>query len=230
MSADFDHFPSQTMAFLDGIARNNEKAWFEEHRDLYEQGYVAPGKAFVEAMAPRLRAVSPQVHAEPRVNGSIMRVNRDVRFSKDKRPYKTHLDFWFWHGDKKGWNTAGFYLRITPDQVFIGSGLHRFDKEKLDSFRHALVLRRSGQALASAIAAVGAAGDYEIGEKTRKLPPRGFAVDADRAEYLLFEGLTATKALPGAAALEPGFVDQCAQHFAATWPVGDWLLRELGDE
>ncbi len=224
----FDHFPEATRAFLAGIAINNDKAWFDAHRDLYEAGYVEAGKAFVSAIAPRVLAISPDAHAEPRVNGSIMRINRDVRFSKDKRPYKTHLDFWFWHGEKKGWNCPGFYLRITPETVFIGTGMHRFDKEMLESYRHAVVLPRSGRALQAAIAKVRAAGDYEIGEKTRKKPPRGFDVDADRAELLLYEGLTATRTLPGSVAYEPGFVDLCATHFAATWPVGQWLRAELG--
>ena len=223
-----DHFPEATRVFLEGIAANNDKAWFETNRALYEAGYVEAGKAFVSAMTPKLLAISPDVHAEPRINGSIMRINRDVRFSKDKRPYKTHLDFWFWHGEKKGWNCPGFYLRITPETVFTGTGMHQFDKELLDSYRHAVVLPRSGKALQAAIATVRAAGDYEIGEKTRKKPPRGFEVDADRAELLLYEGLTATKTLPGSVAFEAGFSDLCATHFSATWPVCQWLRGELG--
>ena len=224
----FDRFPEATRSFLEGIAANNDKAWFEANRALYEAGYVEAGKSFVEAIAPRLKAISPSVHAEPRVNGSIMRINRDVRFSKDKRPYKTHLDFWFWHGEKKGWNCPGFYLRITPETVFIGTGMHQFDKERLESFRHAVVLPRSGKALRAAVEKVRTAGDYEIGEKTRKKPPRGFETDPDRAEFLLYEGLTATKTLPGRVAYEAGFADLCATHLAATWPVGEWVLRELG--
>lgn len=227
MSAQFEHFSEETRQFLVGIADHNEKAWFEENRALYDTGYVEAGKAFVQAMAPRLKAISPEVQAEPRINGSIMRVNRDVRFSKDKRAYKTHLDFWFWHGEKKGWASPGFYLRITPDQVLLGTGMHQFDKETLESFRHAVVLPRSGKALQAAVAAVRAAGAYEIGEKTRKRPPRGFETDPDRAEYLLFEGLTATITLPGTVAFAPGFADLCAQHFAATWPIGQWLKTEL---
>jgi uncharacterized protein (TIGR02453 family) len=225
----FDHFPAATRSFLEGIAANSEKAWFEANRSLYEAGYVEPGKAFVEAIGPRLAAISPGVHAEPRVNGSIMRINRDVRFSKDKRPYKTHLDFWFWHGEKKGWASPGFYLRITPETVFIGTGMHQFDKDRLDSFRHAVMQPRSGKALQAAVDAVAAAGDYEIGEKTRKKPPRGFETDPDRAEFLLYEGLTATRILPGDIAFAPGFLDLCLSHFTATWPVGQWLLAELGE-
>lgn len=225
----FDHFPAATRTFLEGIAAHNEKAWFDANRDLYAAGYVEPGKAFVEAIAQRLKAISPGVHAEPRVNGSIMRINRDVRFSKDKRPYKTHLDFWFWHGEKKGWASPGFYLRITPDTVFIGTGMHQFDKERLESFRNAVVLPRSGRALKAAVEAVTAAGAYEIGEKTRKKPPRGYETDADRAEFLLYEGLTATRTVPGGVAFAPGFADLCLTHFAATWPVSQWILAELGE-
>lgn len=227
MSGVFDHFPEATRRFLAGIAAHNEKAWFDGNRALYEAGYVEAGKAFVTALAPHLQALSPEVHAEPRVNGSIMRVNRDVRFSNDKRPYKTHLDFWFWHGQKKGWNCPGFYLRVTPEAVFIGTGMHRFDKEMLDSFRHSVILPRSGKALLETVRQVEAAGPYEVGERTRKRPPKGFETEPERAGFLLFEGLTATIGLPGEAAFSPGFVDLAAGHFAATWPIGAWLLKEI---
>jgi hypothetical protein len=75
---------------------------------------------------------------------------------------------------------------------------------------------------------VRAAGDYTIGEKTRKLMPRGFEAPAERAEFLLYEGLTASIRLPASAALEPGFSERCVAHFAAMWPIGEWLLAELG--
>src|SRR3954447_12759897 len=87
----FNGFPKETFAFLEGIAAHNEKAWFEDHRDLYEAGYVAPARAFVETLGPKLKKVSPTVQFEPKVNGSLSRINRDIRFSKDKRPYKDHL-------------------------------------------------------------------------------------------------------------------------------------------
>ena len=227
MSDSFDHFPEETRQFLLGIAANNEKAWFDENRALYDAVYVGAAKQFVEIMAPRLREISPDVHAEPRINGSIMRINRDVRFSKDKRPYKSNLGIWFWHGEKRSLVNPGFYVSIAPDQVFIGCGMYQFDKETLDSFRHAIVLPRSGKALVEAVATVRAAGDYEIGQKTRKRPPRGFETDAERADFLLFEGLTGSITLPGNAAFQPGFAKACLTHCAATWPIGRWLLAEL---
>lgn len=222
------HFPPETLTFLSGISAHNEKAWFEDNRALYEAGYVEPGRAFVEAVGPRLRQISPDVQFAAKINGSVSRVNRDVRFSKDKRPYKNHLGLWFWHGDKKSWSSPGFYFHVSADEVFIATGKYGFDKDGLESFRSSIVLNRSGKALVEAVGKVRAAGDYAIGEKTRKLMPKGFDAPSERAEFLLYDGLTASIRLPASMALEPGFSDRCVEHFAATWPIGQWLLTELG--
>src|SRR3954451_5320768 len=123
----FSAFPAETRKFLGGIEENNGKEWFEAHRDVYEIGYVEPARRFVEDMGRRLKALSPGVRYEPKINGSIGRINRGVRFSRDKRPYKDHLDIWFWHGDKKGWDQPGFYLRISPATTFLGCGMHSLE-------------------------------------------------------------------------------------------------------
>ena len=75
-----------------------------------------PALAFVAAIGPRLQKISPSVAFEPKINGSLFRINRDVRFAKDKRPYKNHIDMWFWHGDKRGWASPGFFFRLAPDR------------------------------------------------------------------------------------------------------------------
>ena len=225
----FAGFPTDTLSFLDGIAAHNDKAWFDAHRDLYEAGYVAPARALVEALGPELRKVSPTVQFAPRVNGSLQRINRDVRFSKDKRPYKEHLNLWFWHGERKGWDTPGFWFSLGREGLHLGVGMHSLGKDQLDSFRQSVIHPRSGKALLAAIAKVKRAGDYEIGGKTRKLMPRGFTTDADRAEYLLYEGLYTSVHLPAAAAAQPDFLDVVVKHYAACWPVGQWLLDEVSD-
>lgn len=227
MTVAFPGFPRETFAFLKGIAAHNEKAWFEAHRDLYETGYVAPARAFVMALGPRLREISPTVQFEPKVNGSLSRINRDIRFSKDKRPYKDHLGLWFWHGERRAWDTPGFWFGLTPGTAQLGAGIYGMPKELLDSFRHSVVHPRSGRALLAAVTAVKEAGDYEIGGKSRKLMPRGFETEPDRAEYLLYEGLTAGISLDSAAAMQPDLVDVCLKHFAATWPIVKWLLDEV---
>src|SRR5665213_2366294 len=135
----FDGFPAATGEFLTGIAAHNDKTWFDAHRSRYEAGYVEPARRFVTAIGPRLRAISPTVQFEPKVNGSIGRINRDIRFSKDKRPYKSSLMLWFWHGDRKGWDTPGFYFSLSPEKIFLGTGMHGLEKEALERFRQSLI-------------------------------------------------------------------------------------------
>lgn len=136
MSSDFA-FPPETIGFLRDLSANNEKAWFDANRGRYDAGYVEAGKEFVVAATPLLDKIAPGICAEPRINGSIFRINRDLRFSKDKTPYKDHLDFWFWHGLRKG-AVTGLFARIAPQGVWVGAGAHSFSRDVLASYRRAV--------------------------------------------------------------------------------------------
>jgi uncharacterized protein (TIGR02453 family) len=224
----FQGFPRETIRFLRDLSRNNEKAWFDAHREDYQEHYVGPALAFIASIGPRLQKISPSVTYEPKVNGSLFRINRDVRFSKDKRPYKDHLDLWFWHGDKRGWESPGFFFRLLPDRLILGAGMHRFEKTQLDAFRAAVVDARAGKSLAKAVAEVGAAGPYKVGGASRKSVPRGFDPAHERAGLLLHEGLFATfEGKPGAVLETTGFVEFCVGHFRTMWPVSRWLLEHV---
>lgn len=223
----FKGFRKRTLTFLEGLAAHNDKAWFEAHRDDYEAGFLAPSFAFIEDMGPRLRTLSPEVQYAAKVNGSLWRINRDVRFSKDKVPYKTWIGLWFWHGARRAWDQPGFYVQVAPGGVWIGLGMHNMPRAELERFRYAVLHPQSGGTLLEAVGKVRAAGSYEIGVKTRKRPPRGFAVEGERADYLLYEGLTAGLELPAEAALEPDFAETCFVHFKAMWPLSEWLFAEV---
>jgi uncharacterized protein (TIGR02453 family) len=224
---DFDGFPEATRQFLAGIAENNSKDWFDANRALYEEGYVGAGRAFVEAVGPNLRTISRTVHFEPRVNGSISRVNRDTRFSRDKRPYKDHLDLIFWHVERKGFGYPGFYIRLTATDVWLGSGMHHFTDEGLTRYRDAVVDEHSGKALVAAIETVEKAGDYMVGSMPRKTVPRGYDKEHPRARYLLWEGLPAMAQTTIGDAMKPDFADRALAHFRNTWPVGQWLMDHV---
>jgi uncharacterized protein (TIGR02453 family) len=221
----FAGFPKETVRFLAGLSMHNEKAWFDAHRGDYEEGFVAPARAFVEALAPRLRKIDPDVQAEPRVNGSIMRINRDIRFSKDKTPYKDHLDLWFWTGDRKGWDSSGFFFRLTPDRLMLGGGMHVFAPPALARYRAAVLDPKRGEALAQIAAKLRKAG-YEVGTEKYKKTPAGAPADHARAALLRHGGLHAgweakhPRELHGAAIL-----DVVAKHFAAVAPLHAWLRR-----
>jgi uncharacterized protein (TIGR02453 family) len=229
--ASFTGFPKETSDFLAGLSRHNEKAWFDQHRVEYQDFYVAPALAFIAAIGPRLQRIAPSVAYEPKINGSLFRINRDVRFAKDKRPYKDHIDLWFWHGDKRGWSSPGFFFRLMQGGLILGAGMHRFEKAQLDAFRSAVVDPRAGKALAKTIAEVQAAGDFKIGGAARKSVPRGFDPTHERAALLLHEGLFASwEGDAGAVVRSADFVDFCLGHFKAMWPVSKWLLKEVATE
>lgn len=225
----FPGFPEQTAAFLAGIAEHNDRDWFAANRDLYEAGYVAPARAFVTEVGPQVSKISPAVQFEPKIGGSIMRVNRDTRFSRDKRPYKDHLDLIFWHGAKRGFSHPGFFMRLTARDVWLGAGMHHFEGDLLTRYRDAVVDERSGTALVAAMAEVEVAGDYAIGSMPRKSVPRGYDKNSPRAKYLLWEGLPAMAQMTMADAMRPDFADMALAHFRNTWPIGKWLMEEVAD-
>src|SRR5215831_16734386 len=227
-STEFTGFPSGTQRFLRGLAAHNEKTWFDEHRDEYERYYLEPAVAFVTVIGPKLRKIAPAIQFEPRVNGSVMRINRDVRFAKDKSPYKTHLDMWFWQGKQKGWDMPGYFLRIESTKVTVGAGMHHFMGTHPDAFRRAVLDDKQGRALAAAVKKVRGAG-YEVFGATRKTVPRGLPADHPRAEFLKHDGLWS-----GVTSVSPNelssaaFVDYCVRHYKALTPLNSWLGDAIG--
>jgi len=103
----FSGFGDATFRFMRDLGRNNDKAWFQAHRTAYEEDLLQPAMAFIEAIGPLLARFSPGVRAEPKIGGSMMRINRDIRFSPDKRPYKDHLDMTFKLGSVKTSESIG---------------------------------------------------------------------------------------------------------------------------
>lgn len=227
MADGFGGFGPETFAFLGELTQHNDRDWFTANRARYEAHYLAPALAFIEAIGPRLAAELPgDVRFEPRVNGSLFRINRDVRFSKDKTPYKNHIDLWFWTGDKKGWETPGYFMRLLPERWAIGGGIHHLSKDGLEAYRSAVVDEAKGPTLERAVARVGA--PYEVGLASRKSVPQGYDAAHPRARFLLYEGLVAVleDELPPEAA-SAGFVDACVAHFKAVSPINEWLALIL---
>ena len=222
----FQCFSEPTVAFFSALKANNNKAWFEENRGDYDTHVVAPAKDFVAAMADLLSNISPEIHAEPRVNGSIVRINRDVRFSKDKSPYKTHLDLWFWTGNKRGWDRPGFFFRLQPPNLILGAGMHKFEKPQLSAYRDAVMNAAKGTALRQAIADATAAGPYTIGGIGYKRVPRGVPADHPDAELLRHNGLYIGWEGPIPKAWTTADLPHyCMGHFTAVAPVFHWLME-----
>jgi uncharacterized protein (TIGR02453 family) len=219
----FSGVSKDTVRFLTQLSRNNEKAWFDAHREDYEASFVEPAKALVEALSGSLKKLDVRVQAQPRVNGSIMRINRDVRFSKDKTPYKDHLDLWFWSGAKRGWDSSGFFFRLTPTKLMLGAGMHGFTPPVLAQYRKNVLSDKRGSELQKLAAALRKQG-YEVGGETYKKTPAGVSADHPRAALLKHSGLYG--GWQGKHPKELGsarFADFVAKHFAAVAPIHAWL-------
>ena len=222
----FDGFSSDTISFLRDLKANNAKPWFDANRARYEAEYLSPAKDFVAAIGPTLQQMVPGISAEPRVNGSIFRVNRDIRFSKDKTPYKPHIDLWFWEGERKI-ASSGLFLRLAPDELILGAGAHGFPPDHLKRYR-AAVAGKAGDALLEIDSALRSDGLTLRGEHYKKLP-RGFETDnEDRARLLRHNALFA--AVEGAHPIRLGsveFLDHCLENFQRVLPVHRWLVATL---
>lgn len=218
-------FPAETLSFLTDLRAHNEKAWFEANRDRYEAGYVGPAKAFVEAIAPALEELVPGIATDPKVNGSIFRINRDTRFTKDKIPYKDHLDLWFWEGERTT-ATSGLFLRIAPDAVTVGAGAHGFDRDRLTRYRTAVMAPEAGRDLASIAAALGRAG-HDIGGATYARTPRGFTPTSDQDRFLRHSALHVAAELPADLALDPRLIATLVRHWRAFVPLHRWLQANV---
>lgn len=225
----FRGFPTQTIEFLRGLSLHNDKAWFDQHRDDYQRYYVAPALAFVRALGPKLHRIAPAVHYEARVNGSLFRINRDIRFSKDKSPYKHHLDLWFWEGASRGWESPGFFFRMFHNRLMLGAGMHHFDKEQLAKFRSVVTTSAGAKALDKVMTNIGKLRLYDIGGATRKTVPRGYDAKHPSAKWLLHEGLHATLevALPKEVTTAK-FVAYCLKHYSKVAPVNAWIRAHFG--
>jgi uncharacterized protein (TIGR02453 family) len=222
----FAGFPSETLAFLAGINANNTKDWFTANRPLYD-ATVAASKAFVETVGPQLRKIAPEIQFEPKVGGSLQRPNRDTRLDKGKPPYKEQLDLWFWHGEKRGWDQPGFFLRIAPDNLWIASGMMHILWPQLKTFRAAVLDDRSGSALVATVDSINAIGPYQVGYPKRKSVPKGFDADHPRAEYLKYESLWGHLQLSATAAIAPDFADVALTAWRDLAPLTFWLRDEV---
>ena len=139
-------FTPATLRFFKQLAANNNKEWFEAHRDDYENNVRAPMRELIEELDVRFARFAPEIGGDPK--RSMFRINRDIRFSKDKSPYKTNAGCWFHHrsasrkvGSEADKGSAGFYFHLQPGESFIGGGVWMPPRPQLNKVRDAIAER-----------------------------------------------------------------------------------------
>jgi len=168
--ANFKGFPNEFFTFFANLKQNNSKDWFEKNRKDYEQFVMHPAREYVVEMGEKLRKIAPWVHAIPKINKSLFKINRDVRFSNDKSPYKTYMGILLWDGHRKRMECSGFYLHVENKMVMIGVGIKMFSKPLLDRYRLGIVDKKLGAELREFLKRCPTKAIWSTGSITKKSP------------------------------------------------------------
>lgn len=227
--AAFTGFSIETTQFLRDLEQNNDKAWFEAHKQTYLDAVQAPARALVVDLGERLQERFPNISYDPRPNGgSLMRIYRDTRFSADKTPYKTNVAMIFSPPGHKRMEAPSFGLQMTPYQIDLVAGIFGFNKDQLALYRAAVIDDKQGTALEAAAAKVQQAGPYPIEGKELKRPPKGYDPEHPRAEWLLYKGLHVfSPTIPLETAYSTDLIDVVIAHFEKMAPIQEWLADIL---
>lgn len=224
----FAGFPETGIGFLTRLEANNSPAWFEAHRKAWDDEIVPAMLAWCEELAQRLQNDLPGLQFVPRIGGSLYRLNRDLRFSKDKRPYKTSTAALLWDPVGEKHDSPGFYFSVAPGEVVFGGGMWTFEEARLDRFRKRLHNPESAGRLDGALATAQKAGmKIEAHERLAKAP-RGFSPEHPRAELARLKGLTVAQSLkPGAWLHTREALEKSEAAARAYAPLHAWLRDEL---
>ena len=198
-------FGPELFAFLRELAANNDREWFAANKERYVACVQEPALAFVEDVGMRMPDVSRHIVADPRTTGgSLFRIYRDTRFSKDKTPYKTHCGIQFRHARTRDVHAPSFYLHLEPGTVFMACGLWRPERDTLHAIRTAIAAKPARWT--DIVDGMAAAGFRQSSERLKR-PPAGFDRDHPLIEELKRKDFTATADFDEDAAVASGFLD-----------------------
>lgn len=233
MPAEFHGFDSDALRYLRALRRNNRREWFNEHRKRYEESVRGPMAALIEEMDVRFARFAPEITGDPR--RSAFRIHRDVRFSADKSPYKTHAACWFYHRDAGkgvGGGTphggAGFYFHLEPNASSIGGGLWMPPGDAVKRIRQALDDDHESFARIVRSKALGKRFGGLDEEAMLRRVPRGFSPDHPGAEWLRHRSYTMGRLLTNDEVAEPRLADTLEREYRALLPLVRWLNSALG--
>ncbi len=220
------HFTRKTFDFLRELARNNNREWFKANKEVYETDVQGPAFLFIQDFSTHLARMSPHFRADPRpVGGSLFRIYRDVRFSKDKSPFKTHAGIQFRHMQAKDAHAPGFYLHLEPKGCFVGLGIWRPNGPAVKKIREGLV--EDPGRWKRAVSGKAFKERFELSGDRLVRPPAGFDPahplmdDLKRKDYVAMAGISQAQVTA------PGFLQEFAGYCRAGLPFVSYLCRVL---
>ena len=233
------YFTPHTLRFLRALARHNEREWFKAHQADYEMHVKAPCLRLIADLAPALRAVSEVLVADPRpLGGSLFRIHRDVRFSRDKSPYKTYAGMNFYHRSTKPGarggdagldpgrlDAPGLYLHLEPGATFVGGGIWHPQPQTLKRVRDFMIDNPESWKHATRRRAFVA--EFELTGDSLARAPKGYKPEHALIEDLKRKDIVASARLTDAEVLSTELVTILARRFKLMAPLLEWLCLSL---
>lgn len=223
------HFTPALFEFLRDLAANNDREWFKASKERYERQVKQPALRFVVDFGPHLLQISPSFRCDPRPHGgSLHRPYRDIRFSKDKSPYKVWTGINFPHTAGKDVHTPGFYLHLQPRASFVGVGLWRPANPTLRLIRDAVASRP--ESWRRAVEQGDFPDRFVLSDEALKRVPRGYDPDHPLVDVLKLKSFTAVAPLAGKQVTAPDFLEQFAALCRTGSPLVRFLCEAIGQE
>ncbi len=205
------HFKPSIFKFMKDLAANNNRDWFKQNKPRYENQLKEPALCFIMDFGAHLHRISPHFRADPKGHGgSLFRIYRDVRFSKNKSPYKTHTGLHFRHEAGKDAYTPGFYLHLEPGSCFVGVGLWRPDNPTLKLIRDKIVADPGRWK--EAVGGAEFQKFFTVTGNSLKRPPRGYDAEHELIDVLKLKDFTALAPLSQKQVTGPDFVEEFSDY------------------
>lgn len=210
------YFSAEALKFLRGLKRNNDREWFQARKDVYERELKAPMLALIDEINEAMLRFAPENVRPPQK--AMMRIYRDIRFSKDKHPYKTNVAAWWARTGLEKTSGGGFYFHVSPSEVVIAAGVYMPEREQLLAIRRHLVehhagLRRilNGKKLRSMMS--------EFDGLRLSRPPKGFDANHPAIDLLMCRQWGVTAHLDPEAATKPTLLKEIVARFELAAPM-----------
>ena len=201
MSDGFNGFPPEAFTFFAQLAKHNNRDWFQSHKDVYERACRAPMKALMAAIDPPLGA------------GWMSRINNDMRFNRDRDPYKTRVEA----------SVKGFYLSVGAQGMYVGTGIYKPEPPVLRQLREAIAADASGRKLQAIVTGLRRKGYTVATHEASSTPPRGYTADHPRIELLKMKDIHAGRMFEPSVLSTPKTLALVNKTMADLRPFSDWL-------
>lgn len=220
------HFTPALFTFLSELRLHNDRDWFERNKERYLRDCRDPMLRFIADLAPALKKITPRLVADPKpVGGSLFRIQRDLRFSNDKTPYKTNLAAHFRHEAGRDVHGPGLYLSLEPDEVDVGGGIWHPEPEPLEAIRRAIAEKPAAWRRATGTPAMM---ELEWWGESLKRTPRGFPEGHPLDAFIRRKDFGAGVSLGEKEALSPHFPARCVEVYRAMVPTLRFLAKAVG--